>query len=184
MAHTLRGVIRQVALFRGFNVGGHNKVRMAELRATFEALGYANVSSIIQSGNVCFDSDDDPAAIVAAFRSSVVHEFEVDVPVLLRTRAEIDAALAAHPFALGATEPKLRYVLLLAEPAPVDAAERIGDHTPGSEYAVIGAEIHARYPNGSARATLGVDVVDRALSTNATARNLPTVQKIAVALAG
>ncbi|GJM39594.1 MAG: hypothetical protein DHS20C19_29610 [Acidimicrobiales bacterium] len=174
---------RQVALFRGINVGGHNKVPMAPLRDAFRELGFANVTSIIQSGNVCFDSHLDPAATTAAIRGAVATTFDVDVPVLLRTRAEIDAALAAHPYPLGGIEPKLHHVLFLADAAPADAAERIGDHAPSSEYEVIGSEIHVRYPDGSARATLNVTVVDRALDTTATARNLPTVEKIAAALA-
>lgn len=177
-------MIRQVALFRGINVGGHNRVPMAELREVFTALGHTDVTSIIQSGNVCFTSADDPAAVRTAIRAAVADAFAVDVPVLLRTAAEIDATLAAHPFPLGDVEPKLHHVMFLADSPPPDAAARIGDHTPSSEYAVIGCEIHVRYPEGSARASLTNAVVDRALDTVSTARNLPTVQKIAAALAG
>ena len=170
-----------VALFRGINVGGHNRLPMAELRATFESLGHTDVSSIIQSGNVCFSSDDEPADIIAAIRSAVVERFDVDVPVLLRTADEVEAALAAHPFAPGAVEPKLHHIMFLADPAPADAAERIGDHSP-DEYAVIGQEIHVRYPHGSARSKLTADRVDRRLETVTTARNLPTCQKISAVL--
>jgi uncharacterized protein (DUF1697 family) len=172
---------RQVALFRGINVGGHNKVPMAELRETFAALGYDDVSSIIQSGNVCFDSDHDPAAIASSIRAAVAERFAVDVPVALRTAAEFAAALAAHPFPVGEIEPKLHHIMFLADPAPTDAAALIGDHSP-DEFAVIGREIHVRYPQGSARSKLAVDLVDRRLSTVATARNLPTCQKIAAVL--
>lgn len=154
---------------------------MAELRATFESLGHTDVSSIIQSGNVCFSSDDEPADIVAAIRSAVVERFDVDVPVLLRTADEVEAALTAHPFAPGAVEPKLHHIMFLADPAPADAAERIGDHSP-DEFVVVGSEIHVRYPQGSARSRLTNDLVDRRLETIATARNLPTCEKIAAVL--
>lgn len=147
-----------VALFRGINVGGHNRLPMAELRATFESLGHTDVSSIIQSGNVCFSSDEEPADIVASIRSAVVERFDVDVPVLLRTADEVEAA-----------------------PAPADAAERIGDHSP-DEFVVAGSEIHIRYPEGSARSRLTNELVDRRLETIATARNLPTCEKIAAVL--
>ncbi len=170
-----------VALFRGINVGGHNRVPMAELRAGFESLGYGAVASIIQSGNVCFSSGDDPTDIVAAIRSTVVERFGVDVPVLLRTAAEFDAALAAHPFAPGAVEPKLHHIMFLADPTTDDAAERIGDHSP-DEFAVVGREIHVCYPQGSARSTLTNALVDRRLGTISTARNLPTCEKIAAVL--
>lgn len=170
-----------VALFRGINVGGHNRLPMAELRATFESLGHTDVSSIIQSGNVCFSSDEEPADIVASIRSAVVERFDVDVPVLLRTADEVEAALAAHPFAPGAAEPKLHHIMFLAAPAPADAAERIGDHSP-DEFVVAGSEIHIRYPEGSARSRLTNELVDRRLETIATARNLPTCEKIAAVL--
>jgi uncharacterized protein (DUF1697 family) len=84
---------------------------------------------------------------------------------------------------LGEIEPKLHHVMFLADPAPADAAELIGDHSP-DEFAVIGCEVHIRYPQGSARSTLTNDLVDRRLGTIATARNLPTCQKIAAALSG
>jgi uncharacterized protein (DUF1697 family) len=172
-------VTRLVALFRGINVGGHNVVPMAGLRATFEALGLADVSSIIQSGNVCFDSDDSPDSIRRAVRDAVADRFDVDVPVLLRSADAIDAALRSMPWTIDEVEPKLHHIMFLADPAPVDAHERLGDHTPGADYRVGATEIHVRYPQGSARSTFTAGLVDRRLSTVATARNLPTCEKIA-----
>ncbi|MEM7140563.1 MAG: DUF1697 domain-containing protein [Actinomycetota bacterium] len=174
----------RVALFRGINVGGHNRVPMAELRDVFVSLGYDEVTSIIQSGNVCFDHDGESDEVVSDIRAAVAARFAVDVPVLLRDLVTIERALVAHPFDTSAVEPKLHHVLFLADPPPADATDRIGDHEPSSHYAVIDSQIHVCYPQGSARATLDVAVVDRALATTATARNLPTVEKIAAALRG
>lgn len=171
----------RVALFRGINVGGHNRIPMAELRDTFESLGCLEVRTIIQTGNVCFDGGGPDAVMVEAIRAAVATRFEVDVPVLLRTRTDIENLLDAHPFDPGSLEPKFHHVMFLAGPPPSDAAARIGDHSP-DEFAVIGREIHVRYPEGSARSALTVALVDRALSAVATARNLPTVEKLAVDL--
>lgn len=175
---------RLVALFRGINVGGRNRVPMAPLRETFEGLGFTDVSSIIQSGNVCFTGPDtgDPGTVVADIRAAVAERFGVDVPVLLRSAAEVDAALAAHPFTGDGVEPKLHQIMFLADPPPGDAAERLGDHEPTTRYAVVDNEIHAVFPHGSARATLTADLIDRRLGTTVTARNLPTCEKIAAAL--
>lgn len=167
-----------MALFRGINVGGHNKIPMAELRTVFESLACTDVMSIIQSGNVCFSGDVEAAEI----RTAVAARFDVDVPVLLRTAAEIDAALAAHPFPLGEIEPKLHHIIFLADPAPDDTADLLGDHSP-DEYVAIGSELHVRYPEGSGRSKLANALVDRRLDTISTSRNLPTGQKIAAALA-
>ena len=171
--------MRQVALFRGINVGGHNRVPMAELRVVFEGLGYTDVVSIIQSGNVCFDAGG--SAAPDDIRAAVADRFAVDVPVLLRSTEEFDAVVAAHPFSLAEIEPKLHHIMFLADPAPDGAAALLGDHSP-DEFVVVGSEIHVRYPQGSARSTLNTALVDRRLDTVATARNLPTCQKIATAL--
>ncbi len=173
---------RHVALFRGINVGGHNKIAMAELRDSFESLGYAHVSSVIQSGNVCFDTDDEPESVALRIRDAVATRFSIDVPIVLRTHTQMLATLDAHPFDVGDIEPKLHHIMFLADAAPDDAVELIGDHSPGAEYAAIGREIHVRYPAGSARSKLTVDLVDRRLCTTATARNLLTCQKFAAEL--
>ncbi len=175
---------RLVALFRGINVGGRNKVPMAPLRATFAALGYVDVTSIGQSGNVCFDSDDQPDVIRSTIRGAVADRFDVDVPVILRAADAVEAALQTMPWTPAGIEPKLHHIIFLATAAPTDARDRLGDHTPGADYVVDGAEIHVRYPHGSARSTLTVNLVDQRLSTVATARNLPTCQKIARELRG
>ena len=156
---------------------------MAELRSLFADEGFHNVVSIIQSGNVCFDAEPgcDPSSLTTALRLAVAQRFDVDVPITLRTADEIDAALAVHPFPIGEIEPKLHHIMFLVDALPADAADDIGDHAP-DEFEVIGREIHVRYPQGSARSKLSVDLVDRRLSTTATARNLPTCEKIAAAL--
>lgn len=173
---------RYVALFRGINVGGHNKIAMAALSETFEQLGHTDVSTIIQSGNVCFTSERAPDETAAELRPAVAADFDVDVPILVRPADAFRAILAAHPFEFGELEPKMHHIMFLADSAPADARDLLGDHEPDSIYAVIDDAIHVRYPNGSARAKLTVDLVDRRLATIATARNLPTCEKIAAAL--
>lgn len=178
---TVGVMARQVALFRGINVGGNNRVPMAELRAEFEALGFTNVASIIQSGNVVFDGADEEAT-GDRIREAIRVRFDVDVPVLRRTATDFAATLAAHPFEPGAVEPKMHHVMFLAGPAPADAAAQLGDHTPGAEYVIDDDAIHVRYPDGSARSKFTVDLVDRRLGGTASARNLPTCDKIAALL--
>jgi uncharacterized protein (DUF1697 family) len=173
---------RWVALFRGINVGGNNKITMSELRAAFESLGYHDVSSIIQSGNVCFDSDGSPDPTSTMIRQTVKARFDLDVPVVLRTADAFEEVMSSVPWKVGPVEPKLHHIMFLADAAPADAADLLDVHTPGAEYLVLGSEIHVRYPQGSARSTFTVNLVDRRLSTVTTARNLPTCEKIAASL--
>lgn len=172
-------MIRRVAFFRGVNVGGHNRVPMAELREVFTQLGYTGVGSVIQSGNVVFDSAATDSEASVAISDAVRHRFDLRVPITLRTADAFAAAVEAHPFPPGEVEAKFHHIMFLTEPAPGDAAERLGERADNDDFAVIGSEVHVRYNQGSARARFNVGWVDGQLATVATARNLATCQKVA-----
>jgi uncharacterized protein (DUF1697 family) len=80
-----------VALLRGINVGGKNKVEMVKLKMTFEKLGFSNVKTYINSGNVIFatDSKDQPA-LIRQIESAIQKDFGFYVPVILRSVEEIE----------------------------------------------------------------------------------------------
>ena len=160
------------------NVGGHNRVSMADLRDVFVDLGFTGVASVIQSGNIVFESSPPDRASTAAIIEAVERRFDVHVPVTLRTAATFTAAVEAHPFDFGEVEAKFHHIMFLATPAPLDAAQRLDERVDGDDIAVIGSEVHVRYRNGSGRARFSVDWVDRQLGTVATARNLPTCRKV------
>ena len=80
-----------VAMLRGINVSGRNKVPMADLRSTAESLGYTGVRSYVQSGNLVFDAPGraTPASVASRLGEAVLETFGVDVPVVVRTRDEL-----------------------------------------------------------------------------------------------
>lgn len=86
-----------IALLRGINVGGHHIVSMAELRQTMEKMGFANVSTLLNSGNVIFESKDKEG-----LESEIEHQLEktfgFEIPVMLRKFDEIGQLLKSHPF--------------------------------------------------------------------------------------
>jgi len=87
-----------VALLRGINVGGRNKVEMARLKLTFERLGLTGVVTYINSGNVVFRCETRPLAeLAAALEAAIAADFGLSVPVVLRERASIEALCAAVP---------------------------------------------------------------------------------------
>ncbi len=89
---------RYVALLRGINVGGKNKIEMKRLRRTFERAGMSAVATYINSGNVIFNDRGRPRVELSArLEKAVAADFGLEVPVLLRTREEIDAVHAALP---------------------------------------------------------------------------------------
>lgn len=152
---------------------------MVELRELFTGLGFTNVASVIQSGNIVFDSPHSDTETSDAIVYAVRQNLNLNVPVTLRSATTFTAAVQAHPFAVDEVEAKFHHIMFLAESAPHDAVERLTQRADGDDFAVIGSEVHVRYRNGSGRARFTVGWVDRQLGTVATARNLPTCQKVA-----
>lgn len=108
--------MRFVAFLRGINVGGHNMVRMADLKTRFEELGFENVTTYIQSGNVLFDSDTKKTAkIEETIEAGLGGLCKAGTRVLVRSGAELAKIVAANPFG-GLEEKTKKYVTFLAEP--------------------------------------------------------------------
>jgi len=118
---------RYIAFLRGINVGGNVKVPMAGLRAMLADLGYTNVATLLQSGNAVFDATGKPAAVGKAIEGRIRADLSLDVKVLIRTPAELRAAIENDPFA-GVANDGARYVVafMSAEPAAakVEAIDR------------------------------------------------------------
>lgn len=108
---------RFVALLRGVNVGGHNKVPMADLREALTRDGPGSVRTYIQSGNIVLDSPIDEVEVAAArVRSVIAREFGLDVPVIALTANELRALAEANPYP---SEPDHRRVHAIALPHPL-----------------------------------------------------------------
>lgn len=110
-----------VALLRGINVSGQKLIKMTDLKQVFEALGLAKVQTYIQSGNVLFQAEEDAGALRRRMEAAIKTAFGFDVPVAVRTIAELEQVVANCPFAVEALAPgESLYVALLAE-APTQA---------------------------------------------------------------
>lgn len=168
-----------VALLRGVNVGGHNKVPMAELRDACRSLGFASVATYIQSGNVVFRSAGKVDALARELRAAIAERFDCDVPVVLRTADELRRVLAANPFIAAGRDPAKLHVGFLAEAPSAEEVEAVPPQPPGrEEFQVIGGEVYLFYPDGMGRSKLTTAYFDRALGTTMTARNWRTVGKL------
>ena len=107
-----------LALLRGINVGGAKKVPMKELRALFEGLGHESVLTYLQSGNVVFESRSrTPEKLAAEIEDAVAKTFDLEVSVIIRTRAELDRVAGGNPFPTKGAKPSSLHVMFLAEPA-------------------------------------------------------------------
>jgi len=172
--------MRHVALLRGINVGGKNKLPMATLACLFTGEGASDVVTFIQSGNVVFAAPPKRAAAIAArVERRLDAELSLRVPVVLRSAAELAAVAARNPFVAARRDPDELHVLFLAA-QPTAAQLRALDpaRSPGDEFAVIGRDIYLRLPNGVARTRLSNAYFDKALATVSTGRNWRTVLKL------
>jgi uncharacterized protein (DUF1697 family) len=114
-----------VALLRGINVGGRNKVPMAELREVVTSLGHTGVTTYIQSGNVLFTSaEDDTAKLAAALEAAITGAFGVTSAVVVRSRDELAQILDRNPYP-HEPNPKMVHVVFLTGEPPADLLERL-----------------------------------------------------------
>jgi uncharacterized protein (DUF1697 family) len=171
---------RYVALLRGINLGGHNRVSMSDLRALFASLGAEDVATHVQSGNVIFKSANGPGKLTKAIEERIHRDLGLSVTVLLRTRPQLAKVLAGNPFANGGKEPTKLHVTFLAEkPDLARVRELDPGHAEPDEFQVVGQEIYLHCPNGYGRSKLTNAYFEKQLGVAASTRNWKTVTKLA-----
>ncbi len=183
---------RCVVLPNGINVGGHNRVPMADLRPKLADAGYTDPVTILQSGNIIVtadqpDSATDPAAVAAALAASVqqlpADEFDVHVPCVARTAAEIEDILERSPLGHIAHDGS-RYLVnfLSSEPSPNAIRELTeADHAPEVLH-VEGSQAFVWAPEGIRALRLTYAHLERHFGVTTTARNRNTLERIAAKL--
>jgi len=169
-----------IALLRGINVGGKNRIAMPALREMAIGLGYTEVATYIQSGNLIVTSPAASDEIAAELRRAIAATMGVAVPVATRTATEWSGVIAANPFPVGPDEGKQLHVVFLAEPAG-DSYDGIAA-TPPEQYAVSGREVYLWLPNGIGRSKLAAAIAHH--GEPGTVRNWNTVLELAEMAAG
>lgn len=174
----------RVVLLRGINVGGQNKLPMAELRDTAGSIGLGEPETYVQSGNMVVSTDLDETDLGEQLQTAIAERFGFDVSVVSRLASEFAAIAAAHPFESLGLDDRLLHVAFLdrVPDEPLDTLIDATDYEP-DRFETRGREIYLAYPNGSGRSKLNHSLLERRLGVRATARNWRTVQKL-VELAG
>jgi uncharacterized protein (DUF1697 family) len=168
-----------VGLLRGINLGARNRLGMAELRAVVEGLGYESPRTLLQSGNVVFGSPDSPDTTAKRIQDALARDAGLDVPVLVRTRAEMARIVKRNPLAEHATDPKFHHVMFLSGKADPAAVREIDAARYAPElFAAHGREVYVWMPGGTQASKLGHGFWEKRLGLAATARNWNTVTKL------
>jgi uncharacterized protein (DUF1697 family) len=170
-----------VCLLRAVNLGGHNAVKMDTLRGLCEPLGLENPRTLLQSGNLVFETSvKDMARLAKRIEQTMEQTFGFHSDVILRTAAEMRQVVEASPFAgrTGLHPAKLAVTFLAADPG--DAAREAVRRLPvdPEELYIIGRELYVYYPNGLGRTKLQLKQIEKALKTAGTTRNWNTVTKL------
>jgi uncharacterized protein (DUF1697 family) len=177
-----------VAMLRGINLGGRNKVAMADLRKVVESLGHGDVATYIQSGNVVFTSkDSDTAAIAAQLERALEEAVGVRASVVVLSRAELAKVIADNPFPDEANPKHLHAVFRGARvgakeaAAIADAERRARDKGSRDQAKAVGRTVYLRTPDGFGRSELAAQLTrsdPAAADGGGTARNWATVTKL------
>jgi uncharacterized protein (DUF1697 family) len=167
-----------VAFLRGINVGRNKRIAMADLRALAADLGYQDVRTHLQSGNLILTCPERETKVAEALHGGIRDRFGFDVAVVVRTMQQLTDVVALDPFGAVATDPTRYFVTFFAaDPSArteqaLDAVDRGDD-----QVHVAGREVYTWCPNGLLDSKLGETVLNR-LPDVATTRNWRTVTKV------
>lgn len=170
-----------IAMLRGINVGGNKRIKMDDLRKSFEGLGFESVRTYIQSGNLVFNAGKtSTAALGKKIEATIVSEFGFPASVIVRTGAELGRIIAANPFLAqpGIDHDKLHVTFLSDIPA-TPALKKLAEFTVAPDQSqCVGKEIFLYLPNGFSASSLWKVPWEKALAVVTTTRNWRTVNAL------
>lgn len=170
---------RYIALLRGINVGG-NTLKMDRLREVCAELGFANIVTYVQSGNVVFDSKGSAASVAKTLTERLTGESRLPVSVVVRKAAELAAVIATNPFVgqPGIDPAKLHVTFLGAAAAKNALAKLRAVDAVNERFHMADREIYLYCPDGYGKAKLSNARIEKLLTVVATTRNWNTVHKL------
>jgi len=172
-----------ISILRGINVGGKNKVRMVELRSLYENIGFKNVQSYIQSGNVVFLTKNiEPKHLESQIVKEIQVAFGYEVSVIVRTLDVWEATVHNNPFTKDTEkEDKFLHVTFLSNPIAlerIDTEKIMKKKRPREEVSFSKNAVYLYCPKGYGRTKLNNNFFERKLKTPATTRNWKTTKRL------
>lgn len=165
-----------IALLRGINVGGHKKLKMADLKLLFEDLGFQNVTTYIQSGNVVFSAKEKDG-LAETISKEIENRFGWEVPVLVKTADTIAHILKDCPFE-EAKRAEAYFMLLASQPETELMAAVREISYPNEEFVLTSECVYIYFGNGYGNAKLNNNFFEKKLKVAATTRNYRTLTKL------
>jgi len=170
-----------LALLRGINVSGHNMIKMEALKTTLEAIGFQNVQTYIQSGNVFVDTDEEnPAAVGFKIKQEIFKAFGHEVPVVVIGKTDLEACFKNNPF-LKEKEADLKklYVAFVSTTLRTDSINDLKmSQVKPDEASIDSNRIYIKYAVGAGKTRFDQKYIEKKLNVTATIRNWNTVTQL------
>lgn len=166
-----------IALLRGINVGGHHKVPMAELREMLEIAGLKRVQTYIQSGNIVFEFSKDKSTAEKLIQATIFNHFGFEIPVIVKTRAEIESIFDACPFGLE-KKTKSYFIIFNKTPEPNDLLEGQQIMLENEEVVITTKALYLYSSLGMGKSKFNMKSFERKLKVTGTSRNYNTMLKL------
>ncbi len=169
---------RRIAFLRGINVGRAKRIAMAELRRIVEGLGYEDVRTLLNSGNVIFTGSDPLARSASRIQEAIARDAGISSRVTVVSSVELATAVRENPLVEIATNPSRLLLAFLTDPKDRARLEPLADEGWGEEALRLGVRVAYLWcPDGILKSRLG-EAIGRVLGDSVTTRNWATVQKI------
>ncbi|MED0680930.1 DUF1697 domain-containing protein [Aneurinibacillus thermoaerophilus] len=172
-----------IAFLRGINVGGKNKIKMADLREALGKLGLSRVQTYIQSGNILFESDEDEATLRQRIEQEIEKVFGLSIIVIIRTSAELKKMIANLPFsdkqiaeAEASSVGECLYVSMLLHEPNAERIEKLKAVDSNDQFRIVGRDIYLLFHQSIRNSKLAIQV--EKLSVPTTTRNWKTIKKL------
>ena len=165
---------KYIILLRGINVSGKNKLPMQDLRELLDGLGYLNVQTYIQSGNIILDTHEKKAEVIIKIHEAILNRFGYDVPVIIKTVSEVRKVITEYPFPI--ENPKIVAFVFLNQKTTeteIDIKGILED-----EYHIDNDMVYIYCPTGFGKTKLSNNLFERKLKVTATTRNYNTTMKL------
>ncbi len=175
-------MIKCIAFLRGINVGGHRLIPMETLRQLFTSMGFERAKTYIQSGNVIFETREiDTNRLEKDIEKHLLQALGYEVPVLIRTDAQVSEVVRNNPFAdrLAEEKAKLYVAFLTKEPGDEATSSLLSFNGEVENYRIQNREVYCLLHKAeNDRRRYALDSLEKILGVSATLRNWATVNKV------
>ncbi len=174
-------MVGYIALLRGINVGGRRKILMADLRDLLAQMGFSNIATYIQSGNIYFQSSIiDKEKLENLIEKAIKTNYEFDVPVIIRTTSEINSIIAENPYIgqEGITNDNLHLIFLKSHPKPEYHKLIPSSNFLPDKFEIIGNNIFIYCEGKVSQSKITNTIFEKKLKVITSTRNWKTVIKL------